>query len=174
MKTDTDQSPESTGGKTKSEIIKPAIEVGKAKVEGEKVSDKEVNEAATSLGLTKVRADTIKKLRDIGVAAEQCGAIKVALGRVLVCDDRLDSLMDVVLDVAQNSDDSDQRVKAATAGTSIAQQISKNADLVYKMQSESLIRDGGDKRKFHSFGPEHVVVPVQSNVQVNLAEADNK
>ena len=170
MKTDTDQSPESTGGKTKSEIIKPAIEVGKAKVEGEKVSDKEVNEAATSLGLTKVRADTIKKLRDIGVAAEQCGAIKVALGRVLVCDDRLDSLMDVVLDVAQNSNDSDQRVKAATAGTSIAQQISKNADLVYKMQAENLIRDGGEKRKFHSFGPEHVVIPVQHNVQVNLAE----
>ena len=174
MKTDMDQSPESTDGKTKSEIIKPAIEVGKAKVEGEKVSDKEVNEAATSLGLTKVRADTIKKLRDIGVAAEQCGAIKVALGRVLVCDDRLDSLMDVVLDVAQNSDDSDQRVKAATAGTSIAQQISKNADLVYKMQSESLIGDGGDKRKFHSFGPEHVVIPVQHNVQVNLAEGENK
>jgi hypothetical protein len=170
MKTDTDQSPENTGGKTKSEIIKPAIEVGKAKVEGEKVSDKEVNEAATSLGLTKVRADTIKKLRDIGVAAEQCGAIKVALGRVLVCDDRLDSLMDVVLDVAQNSDDSDQRVKAATAGTSIAQQISKNADLVYKMQSENLIRDGGEKRKFHAFGPEHVVIPVQHNVHVNLAE----
>lgn len=165
-----DQSPESTGGKTKSEITKPVVEVGKAKIEGEKVSDREINEAATSLGLTKVRADTIKKLRDIGVAAEQCGAIKVALGRVLVCDDRLDSLMDVVLDVAQNSNDSDQRVKAATAGTSIAQQISKNADLVYKFQSENLIRDGGEKRKFHSFGPEHVVIPVHQNVQVNLAE----
>ena len=168
MKTVTDQSPESTDGETPSEITEPPIEVGKAEIEGEKVSDKEINEAASSLGLTKVRADTIKKLRDVGVA------IKVALGRVLVCDDRLDSLMDVVLDVAQSSDDPDQRVRAASAGTSIAQQISKNADLVYKMQSENLIKDGGEKRKFHSFGPEHVVVPVQSNVQVNLAEADNK
>jgi len=174
MKTVTDQSPESTDGETPSEITEPPIEVGKAEIEGEKVSDKEINEAASSLGLTKVRADTIKKLRDVGVAAEQFGAIKVALGRVLVCDDRLDSLMDVVLDVAQSSDDPDQRVRAASAGTSIAQQISKNADLVYKMQSENLIKDGGEKRKFHSFGPEHVVVPVQSNVQVNLAEADNK
>ncbi len=163
------QLPENTDGKTPSEINNPPIEVGKAKVEEEKISDKEINDAANELGLTKVKAATIKRLSDVGVAAEQCGAIRVALGRVMVSDDRLDRLMEVVLDVAENSSETDTQIKAASAGASLAQQISKNADLVYRMQNEKMIQ-AGDKRKFQSFGPDHVVVPVQSNVHVNLSK----
>jgi hypothetical protein len=169
MKTDTGQSPENMDGETTLEITSPPIEVGKAKVEGESVSDQDINEAAKELGLSKIRAVTLKKLRDVGIAAEQFGAIKVALGRVMVSDDRLDRLMDVVLEVAEGSDDVDTRVKAAVAGSSISQQISKNADLVYRMQSGNMIQ-AGDKRKFQSMGPDHIVVPVQSNVQVNLSK----
>jgi hypothetical protein len=169
MKTDTGQSPESTDGKTTLETANPPIEVGKAKVTGEEVSDKEINEAAKELGLSKIRAVTLKKLRDVGIAAEQFGAIRVALGRVIVSDDRLDRLMDVVLDVAEGSDDVDTRVKAVAAGASISQQISKNADLIYRMQSGNMIQSG-DKRKFQSLGPDHIVVPIQSNVQVNLSK----
>ena len=170
MKTDLDQSPENMDGKTSLETAKPLPVVGKGSVPSEKLTDVEINAAASGLGLTKVKAETIKRLRDVGIAAEQFGAIKVALGRVLVCDDRLDSLMDVVLDVAQNSPDDDQRVRAAAAGSSLANQISRNADLVYKMQAQNMLTDGGEKRKFHSFAPGDIVVPVQHNVQVNLAE----
>lgn len=171
MKTDTGQSPENTDGETPSETSNPPIEVGKAKVEGEKISDQEVNAAANELGLKKIKAATIKRLSDVGVAAEQYGAIRVALGRVMVSDDRLDRLMEVVLDVAENSSETETQIKAAAAGASLAQQISKNADLVYRMQNEKMIQSS-DKRKFQSFGPDHVVVPVQSNVQVNLSKED--
>ena len=165
------QSPESTGGKTTLETTSPPIEVGKAKVTGEEVSDQDINEAAKELGLSKIKATTLKRLRDVGVAAEQFGAIRVALGRVMVSADRLARWMDVVLEGAEGSDDGDTRVKAAAAGASISQQISKNADLVYRMQSGNMIQPG-DKRRFQSLGPDHVVVPVQSNVQVNLSKPD--
>ena len=172
MKTDTAQSPENTDGETPSEIIDPPIEVGKGKVETDKISDKEVNDAANELGLKKIKAATIKRLSDVGIATEQYGAIKVALGRVVVSDDRLDRLMEVVLDVAENSEEPETQIKAAAAGASLAQQISKNADLVYRMQNEKMIDTGSDKRKFQSFGPDHVIVPVQSNVQVNLSKEE--
>jgi len=169
MKTDTDQLPENTDGETSLETVKPTPVVGKGSVPSEKLTDVEINDAASGLGLTKIKAETIRRLRDIGVAAEQFGAIKVALGRVLVCDDRLDSLMDVVIDVAKNSPDDDQKVRAAAAGSSLANQISRNADLVYKMQVQNMLSDGGERRKFHTFSPGDIVVPVQSNVHVSLA-----
>jgi hypothetical protein len=172
MKTDMGQSPESTDGQTPSEITNPPIEVGKGKVEPEKITTQEIDDAARELGLKKIGAATIKRLSDIGIAAEQYGAIKMALGRVVVSDDRLDRLMEVVLDVAENSEEPETQIKAAVAGSSLAQQISKNADLVYRMQNEKMIQAGSDKRKFQSFGPDHVVVPVQSNVQVNLSKDD--
>ena len=172
MKITSAQSPESTDGQTPSETSKPlncdSIEVGKAKSDQPKLTPCEVDDAAKELGLFRVGDKTVKALRDVGIAAEQHGAIKVALGRVIVSDDKLDRLMEVAIGVAQDSEDDEVKIKAAVAGAGLAGQISKNAELIYKMANQKLIENSGDQRKFQSFGPEHVVVPVQNNVSVNL------
>ncbi len=177
MKTESAQSPENTDGQTPSETTKPLncdsiTEVGKAKITTPKLSAGEMDEAAKVLGLSRVGDKTVKALRDVGVAAEQHGAIKVALGRVLVSDDRLDRLMDVTLSVAEESEDDEMKLKAAAAGTGLASQISRNAELIYKMNSQNMIEQAGEQRKFQSFGPDHIIVPVQNNVNVNLTEEE--
>ena len=178
MKITSAQSPENTDGQTPSEEsndLKPEVisEVGKPKVESSKLSAKEVDDAAKHLGLYRIGDKTVKALRDVGIAAEQHGAIKVALGRVIVSDDRLDRLMEVTLGVAEESEDDEVKIKAAAAGTGLANQISRNAELVYKMANQKMIEQTGDQRKFQSFGPDHVVVPVQNNVSVNVPEQQN-
>jgi hypothetical protein len=70
--------------------------------------------------------------------------------------------------VAEETEDDELKLKAATAGAGLAGQISKNAELIYKMANQKLIEQAGDHRKFQSFGPEHVVVPVQNNVNVSV------
>jgi len=177
MKITSAQSPENTDGETISEETETLscdsiTEVGKAKADSPKLTAKEVDDAAKELGLSRIGDKTVKALRDVGIAAEQHGAIKVALGRVLVSDDRLDRLMEVALDVAQDSEDDEVKIKAAMAGTGLANQISRNAELIYKMANQKMIEQTGDQRKFQSFGPEHVVVPVQNNVQVNVPEPE--
>ena len=177
MKITSAQSPESTDGETISEETETLscdsiAEVGKASADSPKLTAKEVDDAAKELGLSRIGDKTVKALRDVGIAAEQHGAIKVALGRVLVSDDRLDRLMEVALDVAQDSEDDEVKIKAAMAGTGLANQISRNAELIYKMANQKMIEQTGDQRKFQSFGPEHVVVPVQNNVQVNVPEPE--
>jgi hypothetical protein len=177
MKTESDQLPESTDGQTKSEtndsLNCDSIRADKPKTDDPKLTAAEVDSAAKELGLARIGDKTVRALRDVGIAAEQNGAIKVALGRVIVSDDRLDRLMEVVLGVAENSEDDETKVKAATAGTGLANQISRNADLIYKMASQKLIQQSGEQRKFQSFSPDHVVVPVQNNVSVNLTEPDD-
>ncbi len=172
MKITSGQSPENTAGETTSEIAEPlncdSITVGKAKTDQPKLTPREVDAAAKELGLSRVGDKTVKALRDVGIAAEQHGAIKVALGRVLVSDDRLDRLMEVALNVAQDSEDDEVKLKAAAAGAGLAGQISRNAELIYKMASQKLIEQSGEHRKFQSFGPDHVVVPVQNNVNVSV------
>ena len=177
MKITSAQLPENTDGQTPSEKTEPLkpesiAEVGKAKVTTPKLTAKELDEAASELGLSRIGNKTVKALRDVGMAAEQHGAIKVALGRVIVSDDKLDRLMEVTLDVAQTSEDDEIKLKAAEAGTGLANQISKNADLIYKMASQKLILQSGEERKFQSFGPDHVVVPIQNKVEVNLTEPE--
>ena len=175
MKITSAQSPENTDGQTPSETTKPLncdsiAEVGKAKITTPKLSASEMDEAAKVLGLSRVGDKTVKALRDVGIAAEQHGAIKVALGRVIVSDDKLDRLMEVTLDVAQTSEDDEIKLKAAEAGTGLANQISKNADLIFKMASQKMILQSGEERKFQSFGPDHVVIPILNKVEVNLTE----
>jgi hypothetical protein len=177
MKITSAQLPENTDGQTPSEKTEPLkpesiAEVGKAKITTPKLSAGEMDEAAKVLGLSRVGDKTVKALRDVGVAAEQHGAIKVALGRVLVSDDRLDRLMDVTLSVAEESEDDEMKLKAAAAGTGLASQISRNAELIYKMNSQNMIEQAGEQRKFQSFGPDHIIVPVQNNVNVNLTEEE--
>jgi|TARA_Y100000310_G_scaffold118131_1_gene116901 hypothetical protein len=177
MKITSAQLPENTDGQTpsgKTEPLKPEsiVEVGKAKVTTPKLTAKELDEAASELGLSRIGNKTVKALRDVGMAAEQHGAIKVALGRVLVSDDRLDRLMEVTLSVAEESEDDEVKLKAAAAGTGLASQISRNAELIYKMNSQNMIEQAGEQRKFQSFGPDHVIVPVQNNVNVNLTEEE--
>ena len=178
MKITSGQSLENTDGETqseKTEVLKPESisEVGKPKVDSPKLSKKEIDQAAKHLGLSRVGDKTVKALRDIGVAAEDQGAIKVALGRVLVSDDRLDQLMEVALDVAKDSEDDEVKIKAAMAGTGLANQISRNAELIYKMANEKMIDQSGEQRKFQSFGPDHVIVPVQNNVSVSVPDQQN-
>lgn len=172
MKITSAQSPENTDGQTPSETTEPlncdSITAGKAKSDHPKLTPKEVDEAAKELGLSRVADKTVKALRDVGIAAEQHGAIKVALGRVIVSDDKLDRLMEVAISVAEETEDEELKLKAATAGAGLAGQISKNAELIYKMANQKLIEQAGDHRKFQSFGPEHVVVPVQNNVSVSI------
>jgi hypothetical protein len=172
MKITSAQSPENTDGQTPLEITEPlncdSIKVGKAKSDHPKLTPREVDEAAKELGLSRIGDKTVKALRDVGIAAEQHGAIKVALGRVIVSDDRLDRLMEVAISVAEETEDDELKLKAATAGAGLAGQISKNAELIYKMANQKLIEQAGDHRKFQSFGPEHVVVPVQNNVNVSV------
>ena len=177
MKITSAQLPENTDGQTPSEKTEPLkpesiAEVGKAKVTTPKLTAKELDEAASELGLSRIGNKTVKALRDVGMAAEQHGAIKVALGRVLVSDDRLDRLMEVALSVAEESEDDEVKLKAAAAGTGLASQISRNAELIYKMNSQNMIEQAGEQRKFQSFGPDHVIVPVQNNVNVNLTEEE--
>ena len=177
MKITSAQLPENTDGQTPSEKTEPLkpesiAEVGKAKVTTPKLTAKELDEAASELGLSRIGNKTVKALRDVGMAAEQHGAIKVALGRVLVSDDRLDRLMEVALSVAEESEDDEVKLKAAAAGTGLASQISRNAELIYKMNSQNMIEQAGEQRKFQSFGPDHVIVPVQNNVSVNLTEEE--
>ena len=81
--------------------------------------------------------------------------------------------MEVTLGVAEESEDDEVKIKAAAAGTGLANQISRNAELVYKMANQKMIEQTGDQRKFQSFGPDHVVVPVQNNVSVNVPEQQN-
>jgi hypothetical protein len=38
------------------------------------------------------------------------------------------------------------------------------------MNSQNMIEQAGEQRKFQSFGPDHIIVPVQNNVSVNLKE----
>lgn len=172
MKITSAQLLENTDGQTPSEITDSlncdSIKVGKAKSDHPKLTPREVDEAAKELGLSRIGDKTVKALRDVGIAAEQHGAIKVALGRVIVSDDRLDRLMEVAISVAEETEDDELKLKAATAGAGLAGQISKNAELIYKMASQNLIEQAGDHRKFQSFGPEHVVVPVQNNVNVSV------
>ena len=177
MKITSAQLPENTDGQTPSEKTEPLkpesiAEVGKAKVTTPKLTAKELDEAASELGLSRIGNKTVKALRDVGMAAEQHGAIKVALGRVLVSDDRLDRLMEVALSVAEESEDDEVKLKAAAAGTGLASQISRNAELIYKMNSQNMIEQAGEQRKFQSFGPDHIIVPVQNNVSVNLTEEE--
>jgi len=177
MKITSAQSPENTDGQTPSETTKPLncdsiAEVGKAKITTPKLSASEMDEAAKVLGLSRVGDKTVKALRDVGIAAEQHGAIKVALGRVIVSDDKLDRLMEVILSVAEDSGDDEVKLKAAVAGTGLASQISRNAELIYKMNSQNMIEQAGEQRKFQSFGPDHIIVPVQNNVSVNLVEEE--
>ena len=177
MKITSAQLPENTDGQTPSEKTEPLkpesiAEVGKAKVATPKLTAKELDDAASELGLSRIGDKTVKALRDVGMAAEQHGAIKVALGRVLVSDDRLDRLMEVALSVAEESEDDEVKLKAAAAGTGLASQISRNAELIYKMNSQNMIEQAGEQRKFQSFGPDHVIVPVQNNVNVNLTEEE--
>lgn len=176
MKITSAQLPENTDGQTPSEETEvlscdSIAEVGKPKTDTPKLTAKELDDAAKELGLTRVGDKTVKALRDVGIAAEQHGAIKVALGRVLVSDDRLDKLMEVALGVAEDSEDDEIKIKAATAGTGLANQISKNAELIYKMANQKMIEQTGDQRKFQSFGPDHVVVPVQNNVSVTVPDS---
>jgi hypothetical protein len=175
MKITSAQSPENTGGQTPSETTEPLkpesiAEVGKAKVTPPKLTAKELDAAAKELGLSRIGDKTVKALRDVGQAAEQYGAIKVALGRVIVSDDKLDRLMEVTLSVAEGSEDDEVKLKAAAAGTGLASQISRNAELIYKMNSQNMIEQAGEQRKFQHFGPDHIIVPVQNNVNVNLVE----
>jgi hypothetical protein len=177
MKITSAQSPENTDGQTPSETTKPLncdsiAEVGKAKITTPKLSASEMDEAAKVLGLSRVGDKTVKALRDVGIAAEQHGAIKVALGRVIVSDDKLDRLMEVILGVAEDSEDDEVKLKAAVAGTGLASQISRNAELIYKMNSQNMIEQAGEQRKFQHFGPDHIIVPVQNNVSVNLVEEE--
>jgi hypothetical protein len=177
MKIKSAQLPESTGGQTPSDTSSEplncdSIRANKPKTDDPKLTAKEVDDAAKELGLARIRDKTVKALRDVGIAAEQHGAIKVALGRVIVSDDKLDRLMEVALSVAEESDDDEVKIKAAAAGTGLANQISRNADLIYKMASQKLIQQSGDPRRFQGFGPDYVVVPVQNNVSVNLTEPD--
>ena len=190
MKTKSDQSPENTGGQTTSgksnvprgtsekpkkeaeQYCDSIVEVPKAKPDKPKLTAKELDDAAKELGLSRLGDKTVKALRDVGIATEQHGAIKVALGRVIVSDDKLDRLMEVTLDVAQTSEDDEIKLKAAEEGTGLANQISKNADLIYKMASQKLILQSGEERKFQSFGPDHVVIPIQNKVEVNLTEPE--
>lgn len=177
MKITSAQSPENTDGLTPSGETEPVnpksiVEVGKAKVTPPKLTSKELDEAAKELGLSRIGDKTVKALRDVGLAAEQHGAIKVALGRVIVSDDRLDRLMEVTLGVAEESEDDEMKLKAAAAGTGLASQISRNAELIYKMNSQNMIEQAGEQRKFQSFGPDHIIVPVQNNVNVNLTEEE--
>jgi hypothetical protein len=177
MKIESAQLPENTDGQTPSVTSSEplncdSIRANKPKTDDPKLTAKEVDDAAKELGLARIRDKTVKALRDVGIAAEQHGAIKVALGRVLVSDDRLDRLMEVALSVAEESEDDEVKIKAAAAGTGLANQISRNADLIYKMASQKLIQQSGDQRRFQGFGPDHVVVPVQNNVSVNLTEPD--
>jgi hypothetical protein len=79
--------------------------------------------------------------------------------------------MEVALGVAEDSEDDEIKIKAATAGTGLANQISKNAELIYKMANQKMIEQTGDQRKFQSFGPDHVVVPVQNNVSVTVPDS---
>ena len=144
--------------------------MGKANVTTPKLTARELDDAAKELGLSRIGDKTVKALRDVGMAAEQHGAIKVALGRVLVSDDKLDRLMEVTLSVAEESEDDEVKLKAAAAGTGLASQISRNAELIYKMNSQNMIEQAGEQRKFQSFGPDHIIVPVQNNVSVNLKE----
>ena len=187
MKTKSDQSPENTGGQTTSgksnvprgtsekpkkeaeQYCDSIVEVSKAKPDKPKLTAKELDDAAKELGLSRLGDKTVK---DVGIATEQHGPRKVALGRVIVSDDKLDRLMEVTLDVAQTSEDDEIKLKAAEAGTGLANQISKNADLIYKMASQKLILQSGEERKFQSFGPDHVVVPIQNKVEVNLTEPE--
>ena len=176
MKITSAQLPENTDGQTPSEETEALscdsiAEVGKPKTDTPKLTAKELDDAAKELGLTRVGDKTVKALRDVGIAAEQHGAIRVALGRVLVSDDRLDKLMEVALGVAEDSEDDEIKIKAATAGTGLATQISKNAELIYKMANQKMIEQTGDQRKFQSFGPDHVVVPVQNNVSVTVPDS---
>ena len=178
MKIQSAQSPENTDGQTPSgetEVLKPESirDVGKAKTDSPALTKKELDDAAKHLGLSRIGDKTVKALRDVGIAAEQHGAIKVALGRVLVSDDRLDRLMEGALDVAQESEDDEVKIKAAAAGTGLANQISRNAELIYKMANQKMIEQSGEQRKFQSFGPDHVVVPVQNNVNVNIPEQED-
>lgn len=178
MKTESGQLPENTDGETPSEISDPisgpVIEkptlIDKGDDAGSRLKDEDIDEAASELGLTKLRAETVRKLKNVGIAAEQAGAIRVALGRVLVSDDRLDELLDVAMSVAKSSPDDETRIKAASAGASLANQISRNAELIYKMASNQMLEKPQEKRKFQGMIPEHVVVPVQNNVEVNLTE----
>ena len=78
--------------------------------------------------------------------------------------------MVVAMSVAKSSPDDETRIKAASAGASLANQISRNAELIYKMASNQMLDKPQEKRKFQGMVPEHVVVPVQNNVEVNLTE----
>ena len=181
MKTELGQSQENTDGETSLEtsdpISGPVIESGNPIEKGDdkesRLTDEDIDEAASELGLTKLRAATVRKLKDVGIAAEQAGAIRVALGRVLVSDDRLDELLDVAMSVAKSSPDDETKIKAASAGASLANQISRNAELIYKMASNQMLEKPQEKRKFQGMIPEHVIVPVQNNVEVNLTEKDS-
>tara|TARA_R100000152_G_C6717951_1_gene144391 strand:- start:240 stop:785 length:546 start_codon:yes stop_codon:yes gene_type:complete len=181
MKTESGQSQESTDGETSLEtsdpISGPVIESSNPIEKGDdkesRLTDDDIDEAASELGLTKLRAATVRKLKDVGIAAEQAGAIRVALGRVLVSDDRLDELLDVAMSVAKSSPDDETKIKAASAGASLANQISRNAELIYKMASNQMLEKPQEKRKFQGMIPDHVIVPVQNNVEVNLTEKDS-
>ena len=84
---------------------------------------------------------------------------------------RIDKLMEVALGGAEDSEDDEIKIKAATAGTGLANQISKNAELIYKIAHQKMIEQTGDQRKVQSFGPDHVVVPVQNNVSVTVPDS---
>jgi hypothetical protein len=181
MKTELAQSQGSSDGETPSEtsepISGPDIKDPNLIQKGDdiesRLEDDEIDEAASELGMTKLKASTVKKLRNVGIAAEQAGAIRVALGRVLVSDDRLDELLDVAMDVAKNNTDDETKIKAAVAGSGLANQISRNAELIFKMASNQMLDKPQEKRKFQGMIPDHVIVPVQNNVSVNLTEKDS-
>lgn len=137
------------------------------------VSDSEADAAAEALGMTFFKASKVHHLKRLGVFRGQQNVVHLGVGRLVACDDALKELLNVSVEIAQDSEeDAERRIGALMAGKGIVEVIQKGIQMEAEFHSEKLLVDNKPSRRRSFDQEDKPIIPIQaaagSTVNINV------
>ena len=127
------------------------------------LSDAEVEEAASELGLTYFNPKKVRALEKVGAFAAKQHVIHQGVGRLLAVEQVVMEVLSEIAEIAKDGGNlTEERVMAAGQVNSLANTLIRSTELAAEFQQRGLLKPKVTKRVFND-------EPIQVNTQVNIS-----
>jgi hypothetical protein len=137
------------------------------------VTDEELQEAATSLGMRTFKPKRAQLLKKLGMHHATQGVVHMGLGQLAYVDDSLCALMDRAVELA-NDPDTEIAVSAIQAGKAVADSMRENVKFQVELQQSKLLEAPKPQRALVNFEQPVVIQVTESPKEKSATPIDGR
>jgi len=137
------------------------------------VTEEELQDAATALGMRTFKPGRAKLLKKLGIHHAAQGVVHMGLGQLAYVDDALGALMDRAVELSHNGDP-EIAVSAIQAGKAVADSMRENVKFQVELQQSKLLEAPKPQRPLVNFEQPVVIQVTEAPKEKLVGPVDGK